>query len=138
MSVDCNAVFREVLVASGTDLHTLNSDRVWGGRGPSPEVWKNTETGILFWRRGGINDARIPLWRPSWQVECYGGSDDPSDADAVYRALVERLRDLELATTSEGVLLNCVEEESGQDLVDEETGWPLVLSFWTSEIRAAS
>jgi hypothetical protein len=77
------------LTATGTPLYTLVNTRVWS---PSaPVAWRNDSAAVIFdiitstWHPTA-NDAQVRV-----MFNCYGGADTYASADAVYRALYDRL-----------------------------------------------
>ena len=136
--VDTTNILIEFLIQTGTDLYALVGDRVRAGVLPELEEQDLDQKAVLVRRNGGLNDMYVPILRPSYQIECFGGSEDPLDGQEVYSVLFEMLFAASMETMSEGILMSAIEGAGGQDLHDEKLDRPFVLSFWELECRAAA
>ena len=129
-TVDTNAILREYLITSGTDLYTLCGTRVYMNRIPEQE-FTNASPGLLARVTGGTVDYSVPVQRPTYQIRCYGGTTSgemrDSDAMQVARALADVLKSAEMKTVTSGTILYAEQVTANQPLVDPDTGWPFVL-----------
>ena len=131
--IDTNAVIAEYLKTSGTALYTLVSTRIYTPR--IPAGFTNTATALEVFRRGGASTPEHPSHDCSFQIKCYGGTANMSNAEAVYRALYDRLHETIGVNTSSGNIITAFEEQIGQPLYDPEAGWPFVLTYWRIKMR---
>jgi len=118
----------------GATVSLANFSVIVGQNVWSPQAdddFENKEPAVVFWIRGGDVRIRSSTVSPSFQVECFGGSDDPIDAMAVYRALRGRLQGRTGEDTDHGELLSATEEGHGQELIDPVTAWRKVLTYYT-------
>lgn len=130
---DTNAVIVEYLKASGTALHALVGARVYCPR--LPQGFTNSQAVIEVMRRGGSSKMAHAEHRASFQIKCYGGANSHAQAEAVYRALYDRLHSITGMDTASGNIMTAEEENMGQSLFDPETGWPFVLVYFSVTIR---
>lgn len=131
--IDVHTVMYNLLATSGTGLYTLCGTRLYVPHVPTSFV--NSQAALEFSRRSGSSQREHELLYPSIQFKCYGGSANFSDAEAVYRALCDVLRNLNNRSITGGVILQTQEEVMGQSLIDPDQGWPFVLSFWRLIMR---
>ena len=131
--IDTNAVLLEWLKTAGTGLYTLVATRVYCPRLPVGFV--NSAPALEVFRRGGNSKIEHAEHAASFQIKCYGGSTNAGDAESVYQALYDRLHDTEGQDTTSGNIMAAYEEQMGQSLIDPETGWPFVLTFWRVTMR---
>lgn len=127
---------------AGQALAALVGTRVFAGKYPPPDRFKNTQAGIVFWRvPGGHSEPGAGLRAPRYVVHCLGGSEDPDDAEAVYDALQWFLHDHGYNTATPYGHIVSNEEVFGlpgfDDLV-EEKNWYVVKSFWDFEVGAVN
>jgi hypothetical protein len=130
---DTNAVLIEYLRATSTSLYTLVGTRIYCPR--IPAAFANAQPALEVMRRGGSSKREHSEHSCSFQIKCYGGSANYGDAEAVYRALYDRLQNAQGQNTTSGNIMMCREEFMGQSIFDPDTGWPCVLSFWNVTIR---
>jgi len=132
--VNTNTILREWLVTAGTELFTLVGERVIVAAAMETaegEGYDGSTTKFLeLFTRGGKSEIRKPLPQPSVQIKCFGGSYKPHDAREVYRALYDRLQGQHGQETASGRILSAYEEGYGADIIDPDTNWFYVLSFW--------
>jgi hypothetical protein len=137
--IDTNALMRETLLSAATPagaaLAAQVNGRVYMGQFPQRDKWQNAAKSIVAYRSGGANALQTPIYRPRFVFECYGGSSKPMDADAVYRALHDRLEEVSMEAHPSGVVMNMEEEVSADDTWDEDREWPYALTIWTAEMR---
>lgn len=123
------------LATSGSSLYTLCGARIYYGR--LPVSFQNTQPAVVYQRRGGGRDPYLDTSAPDMQFKCYGGSSNFADAEAVYRALADKLHQAENESNASGGIVSAQETQMGQPLTDPETGWPYILTFYQLETRAA-
>ena len=126
---DSVQVIWEYLTVSGTGLNALVGMRVWSPEAPA--TFKNELPAIVY----ELLDEEVgaePNSKPIFKFLCFGGKRaDGKDfshggARAVYRALVDRLRDCHGASTESGTILVCTLQSAGQDYGQDDTEWPVV------------
>lgn len=122
------AAVREILVNSST-AHAITGDRIFAGP-RTPDGYDPATDGeaVHFFIRGGAVDKYLPIVAPSMQFKFYGETAD--DAMQAYVACRSVLHGMAPATTTYGNIRSAFEESFGQTLVDPDTGWPFVLSFF--------
>ena len=110
--------------ASGTSLHTLVGARVYRDYFGAADTFTNTQAAILVQQSSistGINEHT-----GIYTFKCYGGTNNPDDAETVFRALHARFSNITGNTTSGGILFS--QFSSGSPSVDPETGWPVFIA----------
>lgn len=122
-------------------LQQLSNDNWPIFAGVLPEHYNPTsltdgETGtgpaIVLTIKGGSTNPEIPLQNVSVQVVCWAGVNEFVPAHALYTAVVEALHGLQnLDFGDDGRLLSCVEESVGQDMIDKDAGWAMVINSFT-------
>lgn len=98
-----------------------------------PDSYRNASAAVVFLIRSGDSEGTSELHNPSYQFKCYGGSENPRDAKAVYRMLHDRLQNQHGVSTTEGRIISAQEQSIGQNLVEPETEpyrWPFALTFY--------
>jgi hypothetical protein len=130
---DTNAVLIEHLKGTNTILYTLVGTRIYCPRVPAG--FTNAQPALEVMRRSGTSKRVHAEHTCSFQIKCYGGSQNPGDAETVYRALYDRLHNQQGVNTTSGNIMMAVEEIIGQSLSEPDTGWPFVLTFWNVQIR---
>lgn len=131
--IDTNAVMVEHLKTSGTTLYTLVSTRIYTPR--IPAGFTNSAAALEVFRRGGTSTKEHPSHDCSFQIKCFGGTVNMSDAETVYRALYDRLQKTIGVNTTSGNIISAFEEQIGQPLYDPTAGWPYVLTYWSVKER---
>ena len=134
--IDTNSVLKAYLKTSGTGLYTLVGARIHMTRVPAG--FANTATALEVMRNGGDDDAYVAMHDPTYQIKCFGGTTSHANAQAVYRALCDRLHRASNVTVTGGVIMRADQEILGQDLHDPDTGWPFVLTTFRVTMRPAS
>lgn len=123
--IDCDAILYSHLVATGTPLRTLVSDRI--AYGDTPDGFANTQTQIVFLVDDGDGDTSAPVYERTYLFHCYGGSNRWADATAVYRALHGRLHGLNMQTVDAlGVIMAMHEDDTGGPVVHPGTKHKLI------------
>lgn len=139
--IDSAVLMRQALLSTATPagaaLVAQVSQRIYMGEYPGNDEWKNAVKAIVGFRSTGGNEMQCPLVRTRFAFECYGGSKHMKDANAVYRVLHDRLREIEMEAYSQGAVMNCTEESGPDDLWDERREWPFIVTVWTVEMKAA-
>jgi poly(3-hydroxybutyrate) depolymerase len=132
--IDDARVLYEHLAATGTGLYTLVGTRVYYGA--LPAEYDNTQAAIVYMRRGGQRDPHLPIAQGDWQFRFYGGTSDFKNAEAVYRAAAARLHGVENAASTTGAIVDATETGMGQAILDPQTRWPYIVSFYNINVRA--
>ena len=120
----------EYLTATGTTLRTLVGGNVWSPRAPAS--WANDSAAVMFdiisetapVSGGGHVTAQV-------QFSCYGGGTTHAAADAVYRALHDRLHGVRGAVTASGKLIGAWQTSGQPGDREIETEWPLATAVYT-------
>lgn len=111
----------------------LVGNRIYATR--LPEGFNNTHSALVLFTRSGSCDLRAPLYSPSFQIKCYGGSPNMQASKTLYRSLHDVLHGAIHQNVTEGCLMSAHEEVLGQELIDPDTDWPYVLTFYNCNIR---
>lgn len=88
---------------------------------------------VLLTAVGGHADLNLPFVEPTYQIKCFGPS--PPEARGVYRAVFDALHAIDNVYFPSWLIVWAREEVQGQDLIDPETGWFFVLSFFNFRFR---
>lgn len=134
--IDCNATLYNHLTATTTALYGLVGARIYTPHVPTS--FTNSQAAVEFLRRSGTSQREHETLYPSFQFKCFGGTANVSNAEAVYRALSDVLRSINNTSVSGGVLLQAQEETMGSTLIDPDSGWPYVVTFWRIVMRPTS
>lgn len=124
----------EHLTGTGTSLYTLVGTRVWSPA--APVSWRNDSAAIIFeiitsdWHTTA-NDAFVRV-----MFSCYGGNDTYSAADAVYRALFDRLHGVIGARTASGQISFARLTDGSPGEREPETEWKYARAMY--EMRVSS
>ena len=133
--IDTNAVIKAYL-DSDAGIHGVVADRIYCPRLPENAILP----AIGFFTRGGprANPHIPPLLSPSKQFDCWD-KNDPIVARQVYRVLYDALQGIQNVKVTIGAtdyyILSAEEEVPGQDLIDPDTGWFKVLTFFEIMVR---
>jgi len=132
--IDVNAKVREFLLADATFKAKVGNTRVhWPGLPEGVNPMKDGES-VALMTRGGPSDPCVPYLMPSVQFKCYAPTS--VRARTLYRAIYDALvGDMTDPITQQRALnayniLSAIEQMQGIDLIDPETKWPFVLTFW--------
>lgn len=131
--IDTNSVLVEWLKTTATSLYTLVSTRVYCSS--LPPGFTNSQAALEVMRRGGRSKLEHAEHAASFQIKCFGGTSSHAEAEAVYRALYDRLQNKSGVDVTSGNIMASEEETIGQSLTDPDTKWPFVLSFWRVTMR---
>jgi len=113
-----------------TALTALVGTRIYGLRLPESP----TLPAVVFQARGGQANPEIPdLAAPSYQFTCWGGTQ--REARQVYRALYDGLQGLSNQAVGDNMIVSAVEEVQGQEMIDPDTEWHFVLTFFSLLVR---
>ncbi|KKN03649.1 hypothetical protein LCGC14_1105530 [marine sediment metagenome] len=119
--IDTTKLIKEYLTASGSGLFTLVGTQVWCPM--LPKDFKNTVAAIAFHPEHEEMHAKSAVQRTSFVFMCYGGSSNPANARAVYRALNDRL-DLQHGTVTEGAIILATQTAMSH-FIEPETEYPV-------------
>ena len=89
--IDRETLFRNILVASGSDLYTAVSTRVWFP--VARKNFTNTEKAIVFHNEVSDHHTTGATARSTFTCKCYGGSGSYSDAKNVAGNLIDKIHD---------------------------------------------
>ena len=129
--IDSNAAIVEFL-KTDAPLTTKVGTNIYVGR---LKDGFNLGPAVVVSTRGGRAELYVPHIRPSVQFKCYGSTQ--IEAREVYRLIFDALDGIDGVTLVSGRhIANALEEVHGQDLIDPDTNWPFVLSFFEVRLRA--
>lgn len=124
--IDTNKALVEILQANAALIAIVPAARIMVG----PLQEGTTFPAITFDTVGGETELHVPLIKPRVQVRCWHDTDQEV-ARQVYRAVHDALYNLRNQTLAGSEFLVETEEVvHGQDLVDPQSGFRTVLSFW--------
>lgn len=137
--IDPVAIIRAVLANPAGVLFALVGDNIR----EAPVVFDKDSKAVVFHCVGGLNDLYVPVHQVSIYCRCYGGSRDPADSMAVYRAAYDVWHcgggdSNEMQSTSYGMFGSG--EMGAPTLVpeDPDTKYPYVFAEATCILRAKS
>jgi hypothetical protein len=134
--IDSNLAVKTWL-SSSQAITGLVGDRIYCGmlpEGYDPEVDGDA---ITFFTRTGTAHPELPLISPSVQIECWSQVHGQQRARAVYRAVFDLCHQKNHIDLGEaGYILSSTEEVQGQDLIDPDTKWAEVLTYYRLTMRA--
>ena len=124
--IDTNKALVKILQGNGPLLTLVPASRIMAGT-----LQEGTEfPAISFSTVGGTTDLHLPVLNPRVQIRCWHDT-DPEVARQVYGAVHDALYGLRNQTLSGAEFLVETEEVvQGQDVVDPQSGYKSVLSFW--------
>ena len=127
--IDTSDIIREILIVEDTGLYDLCGDQVWWMYAESG--WKNDSAAVVYQEMSELtHPSATEVITSTWLFKCFGGSDDPNDAKAVFRALSDRFNGVRHQTTTSGTILVANIITSGP-YVDAERGYPC----WQAQFR---
>jgi hypothetical protein len=138
--VDCAALLSDFLVVPGTSLYERCGDRIYVGR--CADGFLNEAPAVRVIASGG-GDRTINggVFRPRFYVLCYGGtgmSHNYVEARATWQALSDRLHGALNASLSRGLLASAWGADPGEEVIDSETEWAAVGTFYTALMKEVS
>jgi hypothetical protein len=98
----------------------------------------NTQAMLEVLRVGGSSLVEVEEHAVRYQIKCYGGTQNFDEAEAVYRALYDRLHGEEDEETASGTIMDAQQEGVGQPIQDPDSGWPFILTFWQVRMRPSA
>lgn len=123
----------EYITATGTSLYSLIGARAWHSaypvRGNSAGQWPANTAGIVFTIAATETPTNAQTDGVTVEFRCHGGDNTFSGAQAVARALFDRLQASGGSTTS-GYIHRAF-RRGQQDLTDPDTGWPFTLARYS-------
>lgn len=121
---DAGSIIRTALLTQ-TALTAVIGTRLWAERSTPIADYKPDDGGAIAFRmRGGGVMYRAGLMFPSVQFKCWGV--DEFTANSVYRTLFDVLHDQAF-----GGIRSAYMEVLGQTVLEQDTEWPFVLTFFT-------
>ena len=126
------------LTGTGTSLYSLVGTNVWSPA--APDGWLNTSKAVIYETitedyHVTAGDARVRV-----QFFCYGGTgsdDDYDSADAVYRALYDRLHGVIGARVAAGEIRYARLTDGATGETEPETEWKFARAIYEMQIAAA-
>lgn len=124
---DSKQILWEFLTAADTTLYGLVATRVWSPR--APEGWRNTSAAVIYdvnesaHATGAVSEVLIT-------ANCYGGTLRYGDADAVYRALYDRLHGAHGKRCASGTLHAAYLVSGSVGDREIETEWPFAAATY--------
>lgn len=124
------------LTATGTTLYTRCGTRCYA----APVDAYNAESpGVVITLLAGTSGAHNPVWTARTEMWCYGGKTSNDwridQCSETYRVLSDRLRSLEMYSTANAVVMDCVEIQSESLTVDMDRNIPVSVSVWDWQIK---
>lgn len=122
---DGHEIVRHHLAQSGTGLFTLNSDRV--DRTVALKGFENTTSLVIveatpsrsIWGGNGQEDI--------YTFKCYGGSMSYKAANAIGRAVHDRIHRAVVSYTGVGAIVRSVAAGLPQETREDDTEWPVAV-----------
>jgi hypothetical protein len=133
-----DAVIHELCTSTGTNLYSLIGARCWN-RFPNNEVWANQTPAIIYTRDSIESHTSNTEHTVGVRFSCYGGQNasgalGTDEADAVFRALHDRLHALGYTTLTSGNVRRVLFDTASVS-VEPETGWPYVTARFQFKIE---
>jgi hypothetical protein len=88
--------------------------------------------------RGGTAETEAPIIKPSMQVRVWAGPNQFLLARATYLAIYDLIQGGQINLDVDGRVIACSEDQQGQDVVDQDTGFATVIAFFTLQACASS
>lgn len=110
-------------IAAKSSVAALTGQRIYAGVVYPPPEYVAGQYAICFNARGGALGYDRRLLSESFTFKCYGA--DEQSAMALYRTLVDAIDD-----TQGGAIRHCELEVTGYPLLEPDTDWPFVLTFF--------
>ncbi len=107
---------------SGTSLYNLCGLRI--ARDKTPRGYTNTAACVVVAGSSQTSEIAAPVQTDTYTFKCYGGSDDPADAETVYMALFDRLHDQTGTVSGQGGIVTS-ELVAATLSIDPDEGWPV-------------
>jgi len=117
----------DVITTAGYQIATDVSGRVWANIMPSG--FANTQKSIVYHVSSAAAEISDATFEATVVCKCYGGSNNPLDAESVFRNLYDRLVKNRGEAVSSGVILKFWLESLSAS-VDPDEGWPVVIAIF--------
>lgn len=130
--MDINKAFRAALLEDVAIAAAVGTRVYWPRLPGGVDGWKPDKgTAIVFAVRGGYNHEEIKqLVTPSYKLQVW--SSTSAKARAVYQLVHNRMHTATNLVTAEGKFRSIQEESYGQDVIDPDTNWPTVVTFYNA------
>ena len=129
--IDANALLRRWIAqglntprVSAVVLPDYNPD-TGDGFQPSDGPW------IVVNVRGGLSETEAPIIKPSLQVRVWADQDQFDIARSRYLEIYDLIQGQQIDLDVDGRVIACSEDQQGQDVVDQDTGFATVIAFFT-------
>lgn len=119
---DTDAAIRAWLAASA-GVTAIAGARIYASRSLPAGYEPEKGPALLFSARGGGQDHSSKVLKPSYQFQSYAATE--ASARSLDRAVYDAMNDREYQQIKSARL-----ETFPQTLVDQETGWPFVLTYY--------
>jgi len=127
----------EHLTASGTGLYSLVRKRVWSPEAPRVKTrWLNDAAAVIYEVPVEDPHSRANVLTCRVAFSCYGGTANHAEADAVYRALYDRLHGTRGALCASGLIMEAVQESGQPGLREPETEWPFAAATYKITVQS--
>lgn len=110
---------------SGTALNTLVGTRVGYLRVASG--WTNTTAAVMV-RPSAMTTEAADVQEDNYAIHCFGGSADPTDAEAVFQAVHARMQGVIGDTATGGIVTSFLASKS--TIFEPDTGYPAVIAIY--------
>ena len=131
-AIDTNSILVTYFKTQSTLTDLTTTARIYGPPGLPADF--TIQPAVSFFTSGGNSDLYVTELRsPSKTIKCWGST--PVEARQVYRALYQVLQGIERVTVESNIILCAEQEVEGQDLIDPDTDWPFVLTFFKVMMR---
>lgn len=111
---------------SGTALNTLVGTRVGYLRVASG--WTNTTAAVMVRPSAMASEAGADVQTDNYAIHCFGGSADPTDAEAVSQAVHARMQGVIGDTATGGIVTSFLASRSM--IFEPDTGYPAVIAIY--------
>ena len=126
--MDTMSLVRQAIVGDSGIVDVID-DRCWCPRPDDGFDAEKNGPGVSFFTRGGFSHLEVKeLEGPNVQVTAWAVTSE--DARTLYSLLRGRLHQLDQLQLNGGFLMSCTEVGIGQDVVDPDTNWNTVVSFF--------
>lgn len=138
MPFDPGAIVREAALTEGGLIESQVGENLFVYKMPSEDTWSPASAkGIVLLAGPTGTSVLSEMQTIGWEVRCYGGSYDPTDAWAVYNAWMRQMKVAERVATDDGWFLGGEEQATGR-MAQEDGGPPFVVSNWELTCLASS
>jgi hypothetical protein len=137
--LDPNLAFRNWIVQSAALIAMVPAAQIFGGALREGYDVESNGDAITIRTRGGPVEADVPVLHPSIQVTVFSPKNQYARARSIFGLIFDQVHaqnDINLG--SAGYVIAAVAEMPGEDMVDPDTGWAMVVGFFTLLLRATA